>query len=226
MNSNMFIRLAIDLVMTVLMIVAMAYHITGNTVHELVGVFLFVLFIFHNFFNRRWYKTLFKGKYKVQQFLSIVVNLLFLVTIAVALISSVPISHELFPLITMNNNMIMREIHVLTAYWAFILMAVHIGMSWGRIINAARKMAGITTASRVRTIVLRVLAVLIVVYGVQTSFERNMGSKLLIYNPFGDWGFDESTVSFLIDYLAVMGIYISGTHYILKVIQNYEKAKA
>jgi hypothetical protein len=61
---------------------------------------------------------------------------------------------------------------------------------------------------------------------VQTSFERNMGSKLLIYNPFGDWGFDESTVSFLIDYLAVMGIYISGTHYILKFIQKYEKAKA
>ena len=70
----------------------------------------------------------------------------------------------------------------LTAYWGFMLMAVHIGMSWGRIINAARKMTGITLSSPVRTFAVRIAAVLIVVYGVQASIERNMGSKLLYYD--------------------------------------------
>jgi hypothetical protein len=226
LNPNMFIKLVIDLIMTVSMLVAMAYHITGNMIHELVGVFLFVLFMVHNILNRRWYKTVFRGKYKVQQILSIAVNLLFLLTITVALISAVPISHDIFPFIPINNDMIVRQIHVLSAYWGFILMAVHIGISWGRIINAARKMTGIITTSRVRTIAFRFLAVLIVVYGVQISFERDMGSRLLIYNPFGYWGFDESIVNFLIDFLSVMGIYISGTHYTLKFIQKHEKAKA
>lgn len=226
MNPNMFIKLVIDLMMTVSMLVAMAYHITGNMIHELVGVFLFVLFMVHNILNRRWYKTIFKGKYKVQQILSIAVNLLFLLTIAVALISAVPISRDIFPFIPINNDMIVRQIHVLSAYWGFILMAVHIGISWGRIISAARKMTGIITTSRVRTIAFRFLAVLIVVYGVQISFERDMGSRLLIYNPFGYWGFDESIVNFLIDFLYVMGIYITGTHYTLKFIQKHEKAKA
>ncbi|MDQ0886478.1 hypothetical protein QFZ81_001566 [Paenibacillus sp. V4I9] len=226
MNPNMFIKLVIDLIMTVSMLVAMAYHITGNMIHELVGVFLFVLFMVHNILNRRWYKTIFRGKYKVQQIISIAVNLLFLLTIAVALISSVPISRDIFPFIPINNDMTVRQIHVLSAYWGFILMAVHIGISWGRIINAARKMTGIITTSRVRTIAFRFLAVLIVVYGVQISFERDMGSRLLIYNPFGYWGFDETALRFVIDYLAIMGIYICGTHYTLKYIQKHEKAKA
>ncbi|KRE38149.1 DUF4405 domain-containing protein [Paenibacillus sp. Soil522] len=226
MNPNMFIKLIIDLIMTESMLVAMAYHITGNMIHELVGVFLFVLFIVHNILNRRWYKTIFRGKYKVQQILSIAVNLLFLITIAVALISSVPISRDIFPFIRINNDMVMRQIHVLSAYWGFILMAVHIGISWGRIINAARKMTGIITTSRVRTIAFRLLAVLIVVYGVQISFERDMGSRLLIYNPFGYWGFDETAMRFVIDYLSIMGIYICGTHYTLKYIQKHEKAKS
>jgi hypothetical protein len=78
-------------------------------------------------------------------------------------------------------------------------MAVHIGISWGRIINAVRKMTGIITTSRVRTIAFRFLTVLIVVYGVQISFERNMGSRLLIYNPFGYWCFDESALRFVIE---------------------------
>ncbi|MGA5692665.1 DUF4405 domain-containing protein [Cytobacillus pseudoceanisediminis] len=225
MNRLMVFRLGVDLAMTVLMLVAMAYHITGNTIHEVVGVVLLVLFIIHNVLNRRWYKTIIKGKYNAQRVLKIAVNLLFLVSMVVVMISSVPISQDIFPFFPINNDMIIRQIHVLTAYWGFIFMAVHIGLSWGTIINAVRKMSGITGTSRIRTTALRVIAVMIVVYGVQTSFETDMGSKLTIYNPFG-WNFDEPTMGFLIDYLSVMGIYICGTHYALKFVQKQEKAKA
>jgi hypothetical protein len=225
LSRNMFIKLVIDLVMTILMLVGMAYHITGNTIHEWVGVSLFVLFIVHNILNRRWYQTMIKGNHNVRRMLQIAVNLLFLLSMAVVLISSVPISRDIFTFILISDDMMVRQIHVLTAYWGFIFMAVHIGISWGTMINAVRKMTGITGTSRIRTIALRVLAVLIVVYGVQASFERNMGFKLTIYDPFG-WFVGESTMSFLIDYLSVMGIYICGTHYALKFIQKQEKAKA
>ncbi|MFY0758048.1 DUF4405 domain-containing protein [Metabacillus dongyingensis] len=225
MNRNILIRLVIDLSMTILMLVAMAYHITGNTIHELVGVSLFLLFIAHNILNRKWYKTIFKGKYNVRRILSIVVNLLFLVSMAVVMISSVPISRDIFPFIPINNDMILLQIHVMTSYWGFIFMAVHIGLSWGTIINAVRKMGGITSTSRIRTIVLRVIAVLIVVYGVQASFEREMFYKLTVYNPFG-WNIDKSSMGFLIDHLSIMGIYISGTHYALNFVRKQDKARA
>jgi Domain of unknown function (DUF4405) len=225
LNRNMLIRLVIDLSMTVLMLIAMAYQITGNTIHELVGVLLFLLFIAHNILNRRWYKAIFKGKYNILRILSIVVNLLFLVSMAVVMISSVPISRDIFPFISTNNDMILLQIHVMTSYWGFILMAVHIGMSWGTIINAVRKMTGITSTSRNRTIALRVIAVLIVVYGVQASFERDMFYKLTVYNPFG-WKFDDSSMEFLINHLSIMGIYISGTHYVMKFVRKQDKTRA
>ena len=225
MKRNLLIRLVIDLSMTVLMLVAMAYQITGNTIHELVGVILFLLFITHNFLNRRWYKTIFKGKYNVQRILSIVINLLFLVSMAVVLLSSIPISRDIFAFFPKNNNMILLQIHVMTSYWGFILMAVHIGMSWGTIINAVRKMTGITSTNPIRTIVFRVLAVLIVVYGVQASFEREMLYKLTVYNPFG-WNNDNYYLGFLLDHLSIMGIYISGTHYALKFVRKQDKVIA
>lgn len=200
----------------------MAYHITGNTIHEFVGVVLLILYVVHNILNRRWYKKIFKGKYNVRRFLSIAVNLLFLVSMAAIIISSVPISSSIFPNIPVENDMILRQIHVQTSYWGFIFMAVHIGVSWGTIINAVRNMTGITSTNRISTIAMRVIAVLIVVYGVQTSFERDMLSRLTIYNPFG-WDYNESPVGFLIDYLSVMGIYISGTHYVLKFVRKQEK---
>jgi hypothetical protein len=225
LNRYMLLRLVIDFSMTVLMLVAMGYHITGNAIHELVGVFLLVLFLVHNILNRRWYKNIFKGKHNVRRILSLAVNLLFLVSMTVVMVSSVPISQDIFPFIPINNDMILRQIHVLTSYWGFIFMAVHIGLSWGTILNAARKMTGITNPNRIRTITMRVIAVLIVVYGVQASFERDMVPKLTIYNPFG-WGFDESTSEFILDYLSIMGIYIAGTHYALKIVQKQGKDRA
>ena len=224
MNRNMLIRLVIDLSMTVLMLVAMAYQITGNAMHELAGVLLCLLFITHNILNRRWYKTIFKGKHNVRRILSIVVNLLFLIAMAVVIISSVPISRDIIPFIPLNNDTVLLQIHVMTSYWGFIFMAVHIGMSWATIINSVRKMTGITGTNRIRTIAFRVIAVLIVVYGVQASFEREMLNKLTIYNPFG-WESYDSSMKFLLDHLAIMGIYISGTHYVLKFVQKQDKTR-
>lgn len=224
MNRNMLIRLVIDLSMTVLMLVAMAYQLTGNAMHELAGVILCLLFITHNILNRRWYKTIFKGKHNVRRILSIVVNLLFLISMAVVIISSVTISRNMIPFIPINDDTVLLQIHVMTSYWGFIFMAVHIGMSWATIINSVRKMTGITGTSRIRTIAFRVMAVLIVVYGVQATFERGMLNKLTIYNPFG-WESYDSSMKFLLDHLAIMGIYISGTHYVLKFVQKQDKAR-
>jgi hypothetical protein len=225
LKGNMLIRMVIDVTMTILMLVAMAYQITGNTIHELVGVVLLILFVVHNILNRRWYKAILMRRYNVRRILSIAVNLLFLVSMAVVIISSVPISSNIFPYIPVENDMILRQIHVQTSYWGFLFMAVHIGVSWGTIINAVRNMTGITSTNRISTIAMRLIAVLIVVYGVQTSFEKDMLSRLTIYNPFG-WSYDKSTVGFLIDYLSIMGMYISGTHYVLKFVRKQEKAIA
>lgn len=221
----MLFRLINDLVMTVLMLIAMAYYITGNRIHEVIGVVVLVLFIVHNFLNRRWYKAILKGKHTFRRILQIGLNLLFLVAMILMMICGILISSDIFPFIPITNDMTFRQLHVQTAYWGFIIMAVHIGLSWGMIINSVRRMSRITDISPIRTITLRILAVLIVAYGVHSSFEEEMGTKLFIYNPFG-WFNDDSTIRFLIDHLSIMGIYIAGTHYALKFISRQEQKEA
>lgn len=222
LNPKMLFKLGNDLALTVLMLVAMAYFLTGNTIHELVGVVILVLFIVHNILNRRWYLTTFKGKHKLRRILQNVVNLLFLVTMVLMMVSGILISSDIFPFISVDHDLIFYQLHAQTAYWGFFIMAVHVGFSWEMIISSVRKMTGITGTSRIRTIVFRILAVLIVFYGVHASFDRGMGSKLTVYNPFGSWH-EDSAFSFLIDYLSIMGIYICGTHYALKFIRKQEK---
>lgn len=54
-------KLTLDIVMTALIIVAMVYHVTGNLVHEVVGMVLMLLFIMHNVLNRYWYRHFLQG---------------------------------------------------------------------------------------------------------------------------------------------------------------------
>ncbi|WP_233426204.1 DUF4405 domain-containing protein [Paenibacillus massiliensis] len=216
----MLVRLSIDLVMTILMVVEMAYHFTGNMFHEIFGVSIFILFIIHNILNRKWYQSIFKGKMNIRRVLTITINLLLLVTMAVLIISAIPISRTVFAFIPIENGIIVRQIHTLAAYWGLILIALHIGMHWIMIIGAARKLTGITDKNKIRTIALRVFAVLIVVYGVQASLDRNVGPKLILYYTFDNWeqNSNQSGMKVLLDHLMIMGIYIAGTHYALKLI--------
>ncbi|WP_410511208.1 hypothetical protein PaeBR_13955 [Paenibacillus sp. BR2-3] len=63
MKPKTIVRLAIDTIMTILFLFMMAYQWTGNTVHEFLGMSLFILFILHNILNLNWYKSIYKGKY-------------------------------------------------------------------------------------------------------------------------------------------------------------------
>jgi hypothetical protein len=223
MSQKMLRKLAIDLVMTVLMLVAMAYHITGNTIHELVGVSILVLFIVHNILNRRWYRTVLKGKNNVFRVLNAAVNLLLLIAMVLLMVSAVPISRTVFAFVPVNGGMLARQIHVLAAYWVFILMSVHLGMHWGMVIGAMSKMTGITDTNHIRTMALRIMAVLVAFYGVHASFDRDVGSKLILYYTYSYWNFDESAMFFFTDYLSIMGFCIFVTYYVLKFVQNREK---
>lgn len=216
----MLSKLAIDLIMTVLMLTAMAYRITGNTAHELVGVSIGVLFVVHNLVNRRWYQAILKGKYHVFRALNTAVNLLLVVTMAALMVSGILISRTVFAFLPISDGAFARQIHILAVYWLFILVSIHVGMHWEMLINAARKMTGMIEPNRVCAGVLRVLALLIAIVGVYASLERDIGSKLILYYTYDYWDPDTSTLIFFAEYLSILGMYISGTYYVLKCIQR------
>ncbi len=56
-------KVAVDVAMTVLLMLLMAFELIGRVAHEWIGVGMLFLFIVHHVFNWKWSKGLFKGKY-------------------------------------------------------------------------------------------------------------------------------------------------------------------
>ena len=63
MRKRKALRLSVDIGMTVLLFVLMAYQLTGQFAHEWAGAVMLVLFAAHHLLNRQWFLSLGKGKY-------------------------------------------------------------------------------------------------------------------------------------------------------------------
>lgn len=70
------LQMIIDIIMFILFLILTGYHITGNIVHEILGVITFVLFIVHHIINIKWYKALPKGKYTTRRIISTITDFL------------------------------------------------------------------------------------------------------------------------------------------------------
>ena len=62
-GTNKRIRRLLDIAMTIMLPILMAYSLVGEMLHEIIGTLMLVLFVLHHVMNRKWYPALFKGKY-------------------------------------------------------------------------------------------------------------------------------------------------------------------
>ena len=123
------IKRIVDAVLTVLLLFLMAIQVTGNVLHEWLGIGMTVTLILHHILNRKWYKAVFKGKYTPYRIALTAVNTLMLAAIALTALSGMSMSGHAVPFMYgLINVMTARTLHLAMSYWSFILMGVHIGL--------------------------------------------------------------------------------------------------
>jgi len=88
-------KLIIDTLMTVLMPMLMAYSLIGENNHEIIGIFIFVIFIVHHALNCKWWTGIFKGKYNAVRLLNTIVNLSLVVFMIMQPVSGVLLSKHI-----------------------------------------------------------------------------------------------------------------------------------
>ena len=81
-KQNMMIKRIVDVCMTVLLLCLMAYQVTGEALHEWIGIGMTALVIIHQILNRKWYGAIFKGKYNPYRIVTTVVNIALLLSFA------------------------------------------------------------------------------------------------------------------------------------------------
>ena len=216
MSRKRKLQIVIDLGMTILLPLLMAYSLIGETAHEWIGASMLILFIAHHILNYRWFRTLFKGRYNPVRILNIAVNILLLIDILLQGISGIIMSRQVFAFLNIQQGAsTARVIHLLGAYWGFVLMSVHIGLHWnamlGHIKNPMKK-------SKWLRITARTLCVGISAYGVYAFTHRQLGDYMLLKTQFVFFNFDEPIALFLLDYAAMMVLFATIGYYLSKLL--------
>ncbi len=128
-KNNTMIKRIVDVCMTVLLLCLMAYQVTGEALHEWIGIGMTVLVIIHQILNRKWYGAILKGKYNSYRIVTTVVNIALLLSFALTAFCGMSMSGHAVPfLYGMTKVSFARRMHLSMSHWAFVLMGVHLGM--------------------------------------------------------------------------------------------------
>ena len=115
--------------MTVLLLFLMAYQVTGEALHEWIGIGMTVLVIAHIALNRRWYGAVFRGKYNPYRKLTTAVNILLLLSFVMTPLTGMSMSAHAVPfLYGMTPVSFARRVHLAMSHWSFVLMGIHLGL--------------------------------------------------------------------------------------------------
>lgn len=135
MKPKAIIKLSVDILMTLALLFLMGYHLWGEVLHEWVGAGMLLLFIAHHMLNGCWHKSLFKGKYNIMRILTLCIDILVLVSMLVQMYSGIVMSRYVFEFLPSIGGMsLARRLHILGAYWGYILMCLHLGLHWNMIL--------------------------------------------------------------------------------------------
>ena len=223
MKPRAVLKLVADIFMTIALLFLMGYQFWGEAPHEWVGVGMFVLFILHHVLNASWHKTLFKGKFSAPRIFTLCIDVLVLVSMLAQIYSGIVMSRYVFSFLPSGGMALARRLHILGAYWGFLLMSLHLGLHWNMILGIARKAVRMKGRSKIRSITSFVIALVIAGYGVQALIGRDFVTYLFLRSEFVFLDYSESKIFFYMDYLALMGLCIFVAHYSVKLIQKCKK---
>ena len=182
MKAKAKIKWTLDVLMTIALFFLMGYQFWGEEVHEWIGAGMLVLFIAHQICNRNWYKSLFRGRYTPIRILQCMINVLTLAAMITLMYSGITMSRHVFAFLPIRGGMAFaRRLHIVGAYWGYVLMGLHLGLHWGMVLNVALKKHGSQRKYQAAGVVIGLLAA---AYGAYVFIKRNFLTYMLLRSEF------------------------------------------
>lgn len=221
MKQAAIVKIMVDVLMTLLLLFLMGYQLWGESAHEWAGAGMLILFLAHHVLNRNWYKNLFKGRYTPVRVFRVLVDMLLLAAMAAQMYSGIAMSRHVFAFLPVDGGMALaRRLHILGAYWGFVLMSVHLGMHWNMFSGMAGKRTGKAVPSKHRSLLLFLTGLLIAVYGAFVFADRDFPTYLFLRSEFVFLDYEEPVWSFYLDCLCLMGLWVFLSHYLSKGLRK------
>ena len=205
MNRLWALRLTLDVGSLLLLISGLAYWWSGNRLHEWIGLAFFTLVLVHNGFNRRWYGRLKSTVKHPRGRLTVVLNALFLSSLLILLATSFVVSRDVFAFLPFSAGITSRELHLVSAYWALILLGLHLGLNWPIVRGLLRFNLSLKVPAPLSLAAKTFGFIGVLLLGVNSAIVLGIGPKLINQVSLTMWDFNTQRVSFYLHWLAVLG---------------------
>jgi hypothetical protein len=176
-------RIILDAVMAVLLILMYHKLAISLSFHEIGGLVVCGMFIFHNVLNRKWIagisKRMFGRRLALRVRLSYVLDVLLLITMAFIALSGIMISQTILWRVS-GDIAFWRPLHYFAAAVALVLVGIHIGLHWSFIRTSFARVVRLPKAAA-RPLGIACLTVVVAfgVYSMATShFLKWLGEPL------------------------------------------------
>ena len=133
-----------DTALTVVLLLLMGYSLIGETAHEWLGISMLALAVLHHKWNWAWCKSLGKGRISAYRAVQSILACLLLFSVLCSLLSGMVLSRYVLGFWTMRLGQDLAATpHLPCAFWSFLLTGLHLGLHWGSVKEAARRITGI-----------------------------------------------------------------------------------
>lgn len=96
MKPKTIAKLAVDILMTVLLLLLMGYHFWGKAAHEWIGAGILLLFVAMHLLNLSWHKSIFKGHYTAARVFTLCVDVFIMLAMLAQVYSGMVMSRYVF----------------------------------------------------------------------------------------------------------------------------------
>lgn len=152
--------------------------------------------------------------------LQLAVNVLLVPAMLGSMVSAVILSREVFAFLPVTGGAALaRPLHILSVFWCFVLMALHLGLHWDMVLGMLRRAAGPVRSRAVRY-ALRAAGAAVAAYGLYAFVHNQIASYLFLTSPYVFFDFERPAALFFLDYLAIMGLFVFAAHVISAGLQR------
>ena len=227
MRPKQILRYITDLLMVVALVALMAYAVTGQAVHEWLGVAAFLLFVLHHLLNLNWFRALGKGKYTAPRILQTALVLLLFLCMLAQMVSGVAMSRHALPFLNVPiSTSTARLLHLACGYWSFVLVSVHLGLHWSVFLGLGRKLRGGKALSTTGRVVLRLLAAGIAAYGLFCFLQQKILDYMLLRTEFVFFDYGKAAPLVIAELLSILALWVLVGYIIQKAAAWASKRKA
>ena len=182
-------KLIMDGIMMILLLVLMNYGLTGGLIHEFLGIVILVGFIIHAAANRRYYAAMIKaikrGEAGTRNKVAFAINIILPFLAILMLLSSVAVSRELLPGISvMFRSEMWVPIHIICAVVLLICVFIHVCLHAKMISAFIGQYAESPALQKLKSAGMRVMAFLFALLVIKSSFSNMTDAVSLL--PSGD----------------------------------------